>query len=138
MKFIKIIINLWNFLTGRTARHNRALRHVRDWAAAVQKFLSDYRLYGTSDIGFLLGNTRQANFDLTALTHKGNALIQPAAQIRNAQVSPLLTKVVDEIENMRRALMNPALRSTRAPEVASRLRISFEKLQEKLVVIEFI
>jgi hypothetical protein len=138
MGILRIIINLLNWLTGRSLRHNRALRHVRDWAATVQKFLSEYQLYGNSNIDFLLGNSRKANFDLIAMAHKGNILIKPASKIRNTRVSPLLTEVVDEIENMRRALMNPDIRGTRLPEVISRLRISFEKLQEKLSAIEYI
>jgi len=119
-------------------RHNRALRNIRDWAATVQKFLSEYQLYGNSNIDFLLENNRKANFDLIAMAHKGNVLIKPASKIRDAQVSPLLTKVVDEIENMRRAMMSPTLRNTRLPEVVSRLRVSFEKLQKELSAIEYI
>jgi hypothetical protein len=134
---LKTIVNLWNFLSGKSARHNRALRHVRDWSATVPKFLSDYRLSAGADMAFLLENTRQANFDLIAMTHKGNELVKPAAQIKGAPVSPLLTKVVDEIENMRRAMMSPVLRSQRLPEVVTRLRASSEKLQEKLASLEF-
>lgn len=135
-KIVKIIIDLWNFLTGRTSRHNRALRYTRDWAATVQKFLSDYRLLDSSDITFLIANNRQANFDLIAMTHKGNSLIKTASQIRGTQVSPLLTRVVDEIENMRRALISPTLRTQRLPEVVTRLRLSFENLREKLSPID--
>lgn len=138
MSIIKVIINVLNSLTGRSSRHNRALRNIRDWVATVQKFLSEYQLYGNSNIDFLLKNTRKANFDLIAMAHKGNILIKPASKIRDAQVSPRLTKVVDEIENMRRALMSPTLRSTKLPEVISRFLVSFEKLQEKLSVIEYI
>jgi hypothetical protein len=138
MGILRIIINLLNWLTGRTRRHNRALRNIRDWAATVQKFLSEYQLYGNSNIDFLLKNNREANFDLIAMAHKGNVLIKPASKIRDAQVSPLLTKVVDEIDNMRRALMNLTSRGTRLPEIVSRLRVSFEKLQEKLSAIEYI
>lgn len=138
MAIFKTIINVLNILTGRTVRHNRALRNIRDWAATVQKFLSEYQLYGNSNIDFLLENNRKANFDLIAMTHKGNDLIKPASKIRDAQVASLLTKVVDESENMRRALMSPNLRGTRLPEVVSRLLVSFEKLQEKLSATEYI
>lgn len=136
-KILRIIVDLWNFFTGRSARHNRALRHIRDWSATVPKFLADYRLSDSSEIAFLLENTRQANFDLIAMTHKGNELVKPASQVKGAQITPLLTRVVDEIENMRRALMSPALRAQRLPEVVSRLRAASEKLQEKLASVEF-
>jgi hypothetical protein len=136
-KIIRTIVVLWNFISGRSARHNRALRHVRDWSATVAKFISDYRLSAGADMAFLLENVRQANFDLIAMTHKGNGLIKPASRIRGAPISSLLTKVVDGIENMRRALMIPALRSQRLPEAVTRLRASWENLQEKLAPLEF-
>jgi hypothetical protein len=138
MRIFRLIIDLFNLLTGRTLRHNRALRNTRDWAATIQEFLSEYQLGGDSNISFLLENARKADFDLVAIAHKGNLLIKPVSRIVDKQVVPRLIEVVNEIENMRRALMSPALRSARLPEVVSRLRVSFEKLQEKLSVIEYL
>jgi hypothetical protein len=138
MAILRVIIDLFNLLTGRTLRHNRALRNLRDWVATVREFLSEYRLGIDSNIGFLLENARQADFDLVALAHKGNLLVKPATRIRGKQVAPRLAEIVNEMENMRRALMSPALRSARLPEVLSRLRLSFEKLQEKLSAVEYL
>jgi len=138
MRIIKWIAKLWDLLTGRSAYHNWALRHVNDWADTVKKFLSGYQLQGGPGVDFLIENFTEANVDLISMAYKGNSLIKTASKIRGGQVSPLLVKVVDEIENTRRALMNPALRSTVLPEVVSRLRLSFQKLQEKLSTIESI
>ena len=133
---LRIVLDFLNWLTGKNARHNRALRDVRDWADTVQKFLSDYQLRGGPDPGILTDNISQANFDLIAMSHKGNNLAAAATRISHARISPLLIQVIGEIENTRRALMNPTYRTTTLPEVVSRLCVSFEKLREKLSTIE--
>lgn len=136
MGILKCIARLWDLLTGKSAYHNWALRHVNDWAETVRKFLSEYQLHSSSGADLLIENSRKANIDLIAMAYKGNSLIKTAAKIRGAPVSPLLVKVVDEIENTRRAVMNPSLRSSVLPEVVSRLQASFQKLQETLAAIE--
>jgi hypothetical protein len=135
---LKVITDILNWLTGRSARHNRALRNIREWAATVQKFLTEYQLYGSPDVNVLLKNLSQAKFDLIDMSHKGHPLAMAAARISHARVSPLLIRVIDEVDNTRRAMMNPSLRVTTLPEVVSRLRISFEKLQEKLSEIDYL
>jgi hypothetical protein len=122
---LRVIIVILNRLTGRSARHNRALRDIRDWTATVKQFLNDYELYGSQDTGILL-------------SHKGGRLVPAAASISHAHVFPLLVKVIDEVENTRRTLMNPASRDIRLPEVVTGLCVSFEKLQEKLSEIEYL
>ncbi len=138
MDIFKKIVNVFNLLTGRTLRHNRALRNTRDWATTVQEFLSEYQLGDNLNISFLLKNPSQADFDLVTLAHNGNLLIKPALKIRDRQVLPHLIEVINDIVSMRRALMSPALRSTRLPEVVSRLCASYEKFQERLSAIEYI
>ncbi len=133
---MRIIIDILNWFTGKSARHNRALRDVRDWADTVQKFLVDYQLQGGPDTGILADNISQANFDLIAMSHKGNNLAAAATRISHARISPLLIQVIGEIENTRRAMMNPSLRSTTLPEVVSRLCVSYEKLRGKISAID--
>jgi hypothetical protein len=133
---LNIIIDILNWLTGKKARHNRALREVRDWTDTVQKFLSDYKLPDSAGTDTLIENISQANFDLIALSHKGNNLAATANRISRARVWPLLIQVIGEIENTRRALMNPTFRVTTLPDVVSRLCISFEKLRAKLATID--
>jgi len=135
-KILKFLVGLWDLLTGRRAYHNWALRNVNDWSDTVKKFLSGYRLDGVSGTDYLVEHLSTVNVDLISMAYKGNSLVKPAEKIKGGQVSPLLIKVVDEIENTRRALMNPALRSTTLPSVVSRLRVSFDKLREKLSTIE--
>jgi hypothetical protein len=135
---LKVIVVFLNWVTGKSARHNRALSDIRDWTAGVQKFLNDYRLYGSSDMDALIKNISQANFDLIAMSYRGNNLASAATRISHARISPLLLGVIDGVENTRRTLMNPTSRRTRLPEVVSGLCVSFEKLQEKLSQIDYL
>ncbi len=138
MDKFRVICDFFNWLTGRTSRHNRALRATRDWAAGVQDFLSEYQLDKNSGIDFLLKNTHRADFDLVSLAHKGNLLVKPASKIGDEPLSLLLTAVISDIVDMRRALMSPALRSIRLPECVSRLLVSDARLRERLSAIEFL
>lgn len=133
---LRIIPDILNWLTGKSARHNRALRDIRDWADTVEKFIADYKLRDSMDAGILAGNVSQANFDLIALSHKGNNLAAAANRISQPEISPLLIQVIGEIENTRRALMNPTFRTTTLPGVVSRLCVSFEKFQDRLSKID--
>jgi hypothetical protein len=135
LKFIVVILNR---LTGKSRRHNRALRDIKDWTATVQKFLNDYQLYGSSDTDTLLNSVSQANFDLINTSYRGNNLASAATRISQARISPLLLSVTEGLENTRRTLMNPTSRRTRLPEVVSGLCVSFEKLQEKLSQIDYL
>jgi hypothetical protein len=135
---LRIIVDILNRLTGRSARHNRALRDIRDWAATVRKFLNDYGLYGSADTETLLKNISQANFDLINMSHKGNLLAAAADHISGTRVSPRLIRVLGEIENTRRALMNPMLRHNTLPAVVAELSKSFESLQERLSIIDYL
>jgi hypothetical protein len=135
---LKVLVVILNRLTGKSIRHNRALRDIRDWTATVQKFLNDYRLYGSWDMDTLLENISQANFDLINISYRGNNLASAATRISQARILPLLLSVIEGLENTRRTLMNPASRRTRLPEVVSGLCVSFEKLQEKLSQIDYL
>jgi hypothetical protein len=135
---LRIIVDILNRLTGKSARHNRALRDVREWAATVQKFLTDYGLYGSTDTATLLKNISQANFDLIAMSYKGNMLAAAADRISGARVSSHLIRVIGEIENTRRALMNPMLRRNTLPAVVAGLGKSFENLQKRLSTVDYL
>ena len=133
---LRIIVDVLNWLTGKSARHNKALRDIRDWADTVEKFITDYKLRGSMGAGTLADNISQANFDIIALGHKGNNLAAAANKISQAEISPLLIQVIGEIENTRRALMNPTFRTTTLPGVVSRLCMSFEKFRDRLSTID--
>jgi hypothetical protein len=138
MSRLRIVVDILNSLTGRSARYNRALRDIRDWAATVQEFLKVYNLCGGADISVLLKNSSRANFDLTALAYKGHLLRSAAMRISRAGLAPYLVKVVDNIENTRRALMNPTSRNARLPGIVQALCSSFKELKGKLAKIELL
>lgn len=125
-------------LTGISTQHNRALRDVRDWTTKVREFLSLYDLYGNYSLNSLSKNIGDVKFDLIDITHKGRPLIKVAKKIRGKQVSPLVVKLNDSVENLRRVLINPSLRAARLNEAVLGLRLSFEELQDALADIEYI
>jgi hypothetical protein len=135
---LRVLVDILNWLTGRSTRHNRALRDIQDWTVTTQEFLAGYKLCGGTDMSVLLKNSSRANFDLTAMTHKGHLLEAAAARISRASLAPRLVKVVDDIDNTRRVLMNPTSRHARLPEVVDALCASFKEFQEELSKIDFL
>ena len=130
------IRNTFQALTGISGRHNRALREVRDWAAIAQQFLMTYHLYGTSDMGYLLDNIGEAKVELTRICYTARPLVKKAGNIKNVAIPPLMNELVEELESMRRALMNPTLREVKLPDIISRVRVTSEKLQDRLAETE--
>ena len=127
-----------NLLSGVSARHNRALRDANDCAGTIQKFLTTYDLYGSSNFGLLLENVGKAKFDLTAIAYRARLLIKTVKNIKGQQVSPLISEIVTSVENLRRALIDPSLYGENLSEVILSFRISFEKLQDALSDIEYL
>ena len=125
-----------NVLSGTTARHNKTLREVRDWTGTVQKFLSSYDLYGSTDYSTLLGNIGDAKFDLTALAYNGRPLITKAGRIKGQEIEPLIIEIITSVENLRRYLIHPSLQSEKVSNTVLNLRSSYENLQETLTTIE--
>ena len=123
-------------LPGITTRHNRALREVGEWSGAVQKFMTDYDLYGSSDYDLLLGNTGNAKFDLTAIAYKGRPLIKRARKIKGQEISLLISEILTGVENLRKILINPTLQNEIASKTIINLRASYEKLRDALSTIE--
>ena len=134
---LKAVVNTVNLLTGISSRHNKSLRNLHDWSATLQKFLSDYQLYGRADANFLLENSGDAKFDLTAIVHNSRNLKSQVKNIKNSQVLSLFEEVVNQIETMRRTLINPSLRENKLHEVVSGLKISFEKMHDTLSTIDY-
>ncbi len=134
---LKAVVNTVNMLTGISSRHNRSLRNLHDWSATLQKYFSDYQLYGRADAGFLLESAGNAKFDLTAIAHNSRNLKSQVKNIKNPQVLPLFEEIVGQVENLRRTLINPSLRENKLHEVVAGLRISFEKMRDTLSTIDY-
>ena len=137
MDRLKSVVKTVNLLTGKSSRHNKSLRNLYDWSATLQKFLSDYQLYGRADAGLLLENAGDAKFDLTSIAHNSRNLKSQVKNIKNSQITSLFEEVVVQIENMRRILINPSLRENKLHGVISDLKISFEKMHDTLSTIEY-
>lgn len=134
----RAFLDTLNSLTGISARHNRALRDVRDWTATVQRFLAVYNLYGRPAFDSLFKNAGEAKVDLIAIGYKARPLIEKAKNIKGKQVSPLVAALTENAENLRRALSSPSLRYTTARKAIPGFLRSFEELQDALSDIEYL
>lgn len=133
---LRALSNMINSLTGTRTRRSRALRDVWEWAESLQKFLTEYGLYGSSDFSLLLDNLGKAKFDLTAITYKGRLLIRAGRNIKDRQVSSKVSEMVAMAEDLRRVLVDPYLRGEKLGETILNLRKSYEELQDALSDME--
>ncbi len=138
MDKLKAISNTFNSLTGRSGRHNRALRDTTELLAEIQRFYSNYNLPAESpNFKSLLGKIGYAKFDLTNLTYHIRPMVKTAKDIAGIKVSPIMEQILNELEDFRRALINPALRKANLRRVISELHESVSSLQNKLSEIEY-
>jgi hypothetical protein len=132
------IVHTFNALTGISGRHDKALRDVSEWTARVQDILSQYNLLEEgSRFDQLLQKAGEAKIDLTSLTYNGHPMIKTAQAIRGTKVSPLVGEVVEGLEEVRRALINPSFSQQSLAREMPRLRESFQELQDTLSKIEY-
>ena len=135
---LTVFLDTFNSWTGRSRRHNRALRDVKDWSAAVQQVLERYNLQeGSSDFGSIFENIGEAKLDFTTITYKTGEIIEIAKNVKGTRISPLIEKMHSELANVRRALINPALGNEILDTVISELQDSFKKLQDAISDIEY-
>ena len=138
MDKLKTISNTFNSLTGRSGRHNRALRDTTGLLAEIQGFYSNYNLQEKSaDLKSLSENIGYAKFDLTNLTHHIRPMIKTSKDITGVKVSPIIEEILNQLEDFRRALINPALRKSHLQKVTSELHESVTSLQDKLSETEY-
>ncbi|MFC1904120.1 hypothetical protein ACFLW9_04510, partial [Chloroflexota bacterium] len=106
---LKTALDTFNSLTGRSGRHNRALRDVVDWSGTVQEFLARYSLQtGSTSYKSIFENMGEAKVDLTTIAHKARTVIKTAEDIRGKKFPPLIEEVLDDIDATKRALINPS------------------------------
>jgi len=132
------VVNTFNNLTGVNGRHNKALSEVSEWTTRVQDVLSRYGLLETgADFDALLQKVGEAKVDLTSLTYNGHTVVRTARAIRSAEVSPLVGKVVEELEEVRRALINPSFIKVGLEKSVPGLQTSFQEMQSTLSRLEY-
>ena len=127
-----------NSFTGRSSRHNRALRDITDLAATIQDFLQRYHLQEESpDFQFLSENLGTAKVELTTITYHTRPLIKTARSIMGREVAPVLEEVSNDLEEVRRALINPVQGDINPGEALSKLHISFQELNKIISETEY-
>jgi hypothetical protein len=131
--------SIFNRMTGAAARHNRALDEVKDWLETVERFLVGYGLIEDgADLSLLLGNSGDAKFDLTGISYTGRGIAARSGDVRDKRVTPMLTEIINNVETIRRCLMNPSLQAERLSGSVEAMRASFQELQEMLGEIEYL
>jgi hypothetical protein len=131
------ISSVLNLLSGATARHNKALREVSDWSGTILKFLTTFELYGSNNVSLILDDIGDAKFDLTAIAYKGRPLIDLSMKIKGYKMAPLVVEIIENVESLRRYLLNPELQSNRVTQAIINLRSLYEKLHDALAEIKF-
>ena len=132
------VLDTLNSLTGVNRRHNRALRDVIDWVATLQDFLSRYKLpEGSTNFDPIFKNIGEAKFDLTAITHRTHDVLNTAKNVKGTRISPLIEEVLHDLEDIRRALINPALGRAMIGKLIPELYESFGKLREAISDLEY-
>ena len=138
MSKLKVLSNTFNSLIGRSGRHNKALRDITDLLAEIQRFYSIYNLQEESPkFESLLANIGDAKFDLTNLAYHTRPMIKTSKDIKGEKISPIIDEILNELEDLRRALMDPALRKTHLRKAISELHKSVTNLRDKLSETEY-
>lgn len=119
-------------------RHNRTLRVVNDWTETVNKFLKKYGLYENPGIEELLVNSGDVKFELTEIVYKGHPLIDQAGKLRSKHISPMISATIENGEDIRRYLINPALQKDRLDQAVQNFLLSTETLRNALDKIEYL
>jgi len=133
-----VFLDTLNSLTGINRRHNRALRDVTDWSATMQDFFSRYNLQeGSTNFDSIFENIGEAKFDLTTITYRTRDIIKTAKNIKGTRISPLIEEILHDLEDIRRALINPALGNEIINRLIPELLESFRKLQDAISDIEY-
>ena len=135
---LESLLYIFNSLTGRSRRHNRALRDVTEWSSTIQELLTEYNLHEEgSNLDSMLENIGKVKFALISIIHKALGIIKIAHNVKGVKVSPLVIEITDELENVRRALINPALSHPNLIKALTELRNSLLKLNGAISEIEY-
>ena len=127
-----------NLFTGRSGRHNRALRDITDLATTIQEFLQRYHLQEESPgFRFLSEDLGTVKVELTTITYHTHPLIKAAKSIMGTEVAPALEEVYNDLEEVRRALINPLRGNTNPGEALAKLHISFQELTNIISETEY-
>jgi hypothetical protein len=134
---MKNIIDILKTIARQDRRHTQLWRQTKDWSVGVGSFIEEYKL-AVNATDYLLENSRQSKLELIELTYRGNKLVRMASTTKDSRVLSILVGVVNELENMRRALISPVLQNMKLTEIAFRLNTAYGRLQERLATLELL
>jgi len=135
---LKGLLDTCSALTGRSGRHNKALRDVTEWLETIQKFTTEYNLQKEDpNLDSVLDNIGKAKFELTNIKYRAGGIIKTAPNIKGLKASPLINEIIDELDDFRRALINPSLGHTVLVRVIPELRNSLKNIQDAMSKIEY-
>ena len=138
MGILESLLYTFNSLTGRSRRHNRALRDVTEWLSTIQELFTKYNLHeGGSNLDSILENRGRIQFELISITYKARGIIKIARNIKGVKVSPIVNEIIKELEDVRIALINTALSHPRLIKAIPELRDSSRKLEDAISEIEY-
>ena len=138
MKWLNKVLYIFQLVTGIIGRHNLALRDVSEWSSSIEAFLQTYNLLETdTGIGPILDDHGKAQFELVALTHKAHQINKISQNIKGARISPLTFDMAENLDGVRRALINPSLSQPILVEALTQTRASFSRMKDALSEIEY-
>ena len=137
MERMKPVVKLFDSLTGRANRHNRALRDVLDWSTTIHDFLSKYDAEKRHNLDLILEHIGEAKFDLTNITYKARGIIPIVKDIKGKKMSALVDEIVGNLEEFRILLIRPDINRTRLEPMLARVCELFENLQGSILETEY-
>lgn len=137
MERLKPVANLFNSLTGRAERHNRALRDVLDWSTKIHDFLSKYDAEKSHNLDLILEHIGEAKFDLTNITYKARGMIPTTKNIKGKKMSALVEEIVGNLEELRIMLIRPDMNMSRLEPMLAKVCELFNNLQDAILETEY-
>ncbi len=138
MQIFQSLSDTFRRLTGIQGRNNRVLGTVKDWTETVDGFLKKYNLYENASSDVLLVNSGDVKFELTEIVYKGRLLITQAGKLQSKHISPMISAVIENGEDIRRYLINPALQKNRLEQAVQNFLLSMETLRNALDKIQYL
>ena len=134
---LTVFLDTVNSLTGRSKRHNRALRDIIDLSKTIQEFILRYHLQEKGPaFDFLFENIGLAKIELTTIIYQARTIVTTVKTVKGKNISPSLMEVHSDLEEVRRALIEPTV-SRVLEKSAYKLCTSFKKLNDAISEIEY-
>ena len=132
MASLKGFFEIVNTVTGSTARHNHALKEIKELLGALKEFLETYR---TPENVF--ENMGMARTEITTLMYRIRVEGKTFRNIKAKRLMPLVSDVYSSLESVRVDIYNPQKGKYGLTESLSHLNDSFHALADVISGIEY-